>query len=281
MSQEDGRRVRHLLNYGYVVGVVAAPYRQQMSFDVGADAYGRFMGRYSEPLAVQFLAMGPVRPGHRALDVGCGPGALTAVLSAQLGPAAVSAVDPSESFVTAVRARLPGVDVRRARAEDLPFADDTFDAALAQLVVHFMSDPVGGIAEMARVTRPSGTVSACVWDHGGGRGPLSTFWRAVRDVDPSAEDESTLPGAREGHLAELFQQAGLGDVEPAVLSVTSAFEDFEAWWEPYTLGVGPAGDYVAALDAMHRAALRARCAELVPSGSFVVEARAWAAVGRA
>ena len=182
-----------------------------MSFNVSADAYLRFMGRYSEPLAAQFADLAGVRGGQRLLDVGCGPGALTAELVSRAGPDAVSAVEPSGSFAAAARERLPGVDVRQAAAERLPFGDAAFDAALAQLVVHFMADPVAGLREMGRVTRPGGVVAACVWDHAGGRGPLSAFWRAVRELDPGADDESNLAGVREGHLAELFAQAGLGD----------------------------------------------------------------------
>ena len=184
-----------------------------MSFDVSADAYLRFMGRYSEPLAVQFADLAGVQPGQRVLDVGCGPGALTAELVRRTGAEAVSAVEPSASFAAAVRERLPGVDVRRSAAEQLPFPDDTFDAALAQLVVHFMTDPVQGLREMSRVTRPGGMVAACVWDHAGGRGPLTAFWSAVRELDPAADDESGLAGVREGHLARLFAQAGLGQAQ--------------------------------------------------------------------
>src|SRR5687768_5463447 len=129
------------------------------------------MGRYSVPLAPRFAAFAAVAAPQRVLDVGCGPGALTAELVRRLGPAAVSAVDPSEPFVAAARERHPGVDVRRAAAEQLPCGDGEFDAALAQLVVHFMADPVAGIREMARVTREGGVVAACVWDHAGGQGP--------------------------------------------------------------------------------------------------------------
>src|SRR5215831_6883137 len=178
-----------------------------MSFDVSAGAYLRFMGRYSEPLAAQFADLAGVRRGQRLLDVGCGPGALTAELVSRAGPEAVSAVEPSASFAAAARERLPGVDIRRSGAEQLPFPDDAFDAALAQLVVHFMTDPVAGLREMGRVTRPGGLVAACVWDHAGARGPLTPFWRAVRELDPAADDESNRAGAREGHLAELFARA--------------------------------------------------------------------------
>src|SRR5919108_261504 len=154
-----------------------------MSFDVAAAAYDRFMGRYSRLLSPQMADLAGVSDGQRVLDVGCGPGALTAELVARLGATSVAAVDPSEPFVAAARERHPGVDVRRASAESMPFGDDTFDGTLAQLVVHFMTDPVAGLAEMARVTRPGGVVAACVWDHGGDLGPLNTFWRAARDLD--------------------------------------------------------------------------------------------------
>jgi SAM-dependent methyltransferase len=257
-------------------------YRGTVSFDVGADAYGRFMGRYSGPLAPRFAALAGLAEGQRALDVGCGAGALTAELVARVGAGAVAAVDPSESFVGAVRERLPGVDVRRAVAEALPFPDGAFDCALAQLVVHFMTDPVAGLAEMARVTRPTGLVAACVWDHAGGTGPLSLFWRAVHDLDPRARDESGLAGAREGHLAELFAAAGLHGIESSVLTVTVRYATFDEWWEPYTLGVGPAGDYVGRLDETQRGELRAHCVTLLPSqGPFDITASAWAARGRA
>lgn len=250
-----------------------------MSFTVAADAYDRFMGRYSVPLAPQLADFAGVVPGQRVLDVGCGPGALTDELVARLGADAVSAVDPSEPFVEAVRQRQPGVGVQRAAAELLPFDSDSFDAALAQLVVHFMEDPVAGLREMARVTRIGGAVAACVWDHAGGQGPLNLFWRAARELDPNVDDESRLAGARQGHLTELFEAAGLHDIEETALSVRVTHPSFEEWWEPFTLGVGPAGSYTARLDAQRQVRLRELCREKLPSGSFEVTARAWAARG--
>ena len=249
-----------------------------MSFAVNAGAYDRFMGRYSVLLAPQLADFAAVAPGHRVLDVGCGPGALTGELVRRLGPAAVSAVDPSEPFVAAARERHPGVGVQRARAEELPFGDDEFDAALAQLVVHFMADPVAGLREMARVTRTHGVVAACVWDHAGG-GPLSLFWETARDLDPDVEDESQLAGAREGHLTELFGAAGLREIEERPLTVEVEHASFEDWWEPFTLGVGPAGSYAAGLDPTRRDRLRQGCRERQPAAPFVVTARAWAARG--
>jgi SAM-dependent methyltransferase len=252
-----------------------------VTFAVAADAYDRFMGRYSEPLASPFAEFAGISSGQQVLDVGSGPGALTAELVERLGPAAVTAVDPSEPFVAAARERFPEVAVRQAAAEELPFADATFDAALAQLVVHFMADPVAGLRDMARVTRPGAVVAACVWDHGGGEGPLSVFWAAAHDGDSGLADESQLPGAREGHLAELFRDAGVRDVEDDALWISVEHETFEEWWEPYTLGVGPAGLYVAGLGQEQREQLRERCRERLPTPPFVLEARAWAARGRA
>src|SRR5437868_3677133 len=239
------------------------------------------MGRYSEPLAAQFADLAGVGGGQRLLDVGCGPGALTAELAGRAGPEAVSAVEPSGSFVAAARERLPGVDIRQAAAEQLPFGDAAFDAALAQLVVHFMADPVSGLREMGRVTRPDGIVAACVWDHGGGQGPLSLFWKAAHELDPDVADESDLPGAAEGSLTELFRAAGLRRIEDAVLSVTVEHPTFDEWWQPFTLGVGPAGSHAARLDAAGQARLRERCRELLPDEPFALTARAWAARARA
>jgi SAM-dependent methyltransferase len=252
-----------------------------VSFAVAADAYDRFMGRYSEPLAPLLADFAGVSSGQRVLDVGCGPGALTSELVRRVGAGAVTAVDPSEPFVVAARERHPGVRVERASAEALPFEDGAFDAVLAALVVHFMADPVAGLREMARVARPDGVVAASVWDHASGGGPLTVFWEAAHELDPDVHDESRLAGARAGHLAELFREAGLRDVEDGALTVEVEHPSFEEWWEPYTLGVGPAGQYVAGLDEDELAALRERCRELLPEPPFVLSASAWAARGSA
>src|SRR3954469_22892703 len=174
-----------------------------------ADSYARFMGRFSEPLAPRFADLVEVPADGRVLDVGCGPGVLTAVLVERFGADRVDAVDPTPGFVAAARARLPQVDVREGAAEALPAGDGTYAASYAQLVVHFMKDPVRGLAEMARVTAPGGPVEACVWDHGGGRGPLSLFWSVVGDLDPAATEELVSAGSRAGDLVRLFDEAGI------------------------------------------------------------------------
>ena len=252
-----------------------------MSFNVAAEAYDRFMGRYSTPLAPRFADLASIAGGQRVVDVGCGPGALTTELVGRLGAAAVCAVDPSEPFVAAVQERHPDVTVRRAAAEHLPFGDDEFDAALAQLVVHFMADPVAGIGEMGRVTHAGGVVAACVWDFGGGHGPLSVLWKAAQQLDPAVAGEADLAGARQGHLAQLFREAGLNRIEDTTLSIRTEHQSFEEWWEPYTLGVGPAGSYVTGLDEAHRSELRELCRSSLPTAPFVLTAVAWAVRGTA
>ncbi|HEY0388479.1 MAG TPA: methyltransferase domain-containing protein [Gaiellales bacterium] len=248
-------------------------------FTVAADAYDRFMGRYSVPLAPPFAAFAGVRPGWSVLDVGAGPGALTGVLAGMVGAAGVTAVDPSEPFVAANRERHPGVRVLAASAERLPFEDAAFDAALAQLVVHFMADPGGGVAEMARVTRPGGVVAACVWDFERGRAPLSAFWDAAQAVDTESPGEGGRVGVRSGQLASLFRAAGLAGIEEAEIGVTVEHESFDAWWQPMTLGVGPAGSWLVSRPQAVQDAIRDRLRAAYPGAPGIRTAVVWAARG--
>jgi SAM-dependent methyltransferase len=250
-----------------------------MAFDVSASAYDRFMGRYSVLLAPSFADLGRARSGQRVIDVGAGSGALTAELYER--GVDVVAVEPAGLFVDALRTRLPEVTVVAGAAEELPFADAEFDASLAQLVVHFMDDPSAGIAEMRRVTRVDGVVAACVWDHGTGRGPLSPFWEAARALDPTLSDESRMMGSNPGQLRRLLSDAGLHDVEETALEVSVEHPSFEEWWEPFELGVGPAGAYVSRLQPEQRDALREQCRSNLPRAPFSIAARAWAARGLA
>nr|WP_064571090.1 methyltransferase domain-containing protein [Gordonia sp. LAM0048] len=252
-----------------------------MGFDVAANAYDRFMGRYSRPLARALTEWLEITPGQRVLDVGCGPGAWTARLVERLGADHVAAVDPSEPFVDACREAYPGVDVRRGVAAELPYADATFDACGACLVVHFMPDPVSGLAEMGRVTRTGGWVGATVWDLAGSREPMAAVWAVLRELDPAMHDERGLPGGREEQLAEFFTVAGLDDVETTEIPVTVTHPDFDEWWEPHLHTVGPIGETIATLSPGQRERLRDGCHERLGDGPFDVTAVAFGARARA
>jgi SAM-dependent methyltransferase len=245
------------------------------------DDYERFMGRYSRPLAHEFAQAVGVGPGERVLDVGCGTGALTRVLAEVVGPDRVAAADPSEPFVEVCRASAPGVDVRIAQAEALPFADAAFDRALAQLVVHFLADPAAGAAEMARVTRSGGSVAACVWDFTGGMTMLRAYWDAALEVDPDAPDEIDRFGGRPGQLAEMWRAAGLGGISEGSLTVSARYRDFDELWGACLGGVGPVGAHLASLDEPRREAVREALGRRLgsPPGAFMLTARAWYAVG--
>ena len=247
-----------------------------------ADAYERFMGRYSRPLAHEFARATGVAAGERVVDVGCGTGALTSVLAALVGPDHVAAADPSEPFVAQCRANVPGADVRVGPAEALPFADRTFDRALAQLVFHFVDDPAAAAGEMMRVTRDGGTVAACVWDFTGGMTMLRAYWDSAREVDPNAPDEIQRFGGRPGQLAALWHEVGLRDITDSSLAVSSRYNDFDELWQSFLEGAaGPVGAHVASLDETSREALRGALRRRLGSraGPFELTARAWYAVG--
>jgi SAM-dependent methyltransferase len=252
------------------------------TFRGSADAYDRLVGRYGSPLAAALIEFARVEPEMRALDVGCGTGALTAALTERLGEPNVCAVDPSEPFAEACRTRVPGVEVLVASAEALPFADETFDATLAQLVVNFMGDPEAGVREMARVTRAGGVVASCVWDYPGEMTLLRAFWEGAREVDPEAPDEgAVMRWCAEGELAELWREVGLGAVRFGALVVRARYADFEDLWSPLLAGVGPSGAFCRSLDDERRTrvyhAFRSRLG--VGEGPFELTARAWAVAG--
>lgn len=252
-----------------------------VTFEVAGQAYDRFMGRYSRPLAADLAEWLEVSPGQRAIDVGCGPGALTSVLVDRLGASQVCAVDPSESFVGACRERLPGVDVRQGDAESLSFDDDSFDVAAACLVVHFLSDPVAGLSQMRRVTREGGWVGATVWDLAGARAPMWPVWAAFGVLRPGGLAEEQLPAGTEGGLRRMFEAAGVRDIEAVEMPVTVTHDSFEEWWAPYLKGVGPIGEELAALDPTDRRRVEDLCRDRLGAGPFDLTAVAYAVRGRA
>jgi SAM-dependent methyltransferase len=259
----------------------AHPDNGPVTFAVPRDAYDRFMGRYSRELAPRLIEFAGVEPGMRVLDVGCGPGALTEELAGRVGAKRVSAADPSEPFVAACAERLPGADVRKAEAEELPWEDETHDAALAQLVVNFLRDAHAGVSEMRRVVREDGAVAACTWDYAGGMQMLRAFWDAARAIDPEAPDEKAMPYMTAGELDELWRAVGLNDVETGELVVKTTYADFDDCWEPFTFGVGPAGAYNQSLEPEQRETLRERFFANLgsPEGPFTLSALAWAVRG--
>lgn len=217
------------------------------------------------------------------LDVGCGPGGLTEDLARRVGAEHVAAIDPRPHFVAACRERVPGADVREGVAEELPWDDASFDATLSCLVVAFMKDPDRGVREMVRVTRPGGTVAACMWDIAqGGMTMLRTFWQAVRTVDPDAAGEQVRAGVSPGDLADRFRRAGLEDVADGELEASVDYTGFDDFWEPFTYAVGPAGAHLASLPADQQERVREACRAALPGdGPFTLTARAWFARGRA
>jgi SAM-dependent methyltransferase len=256
-----------------------------VTFAVEAEIYDRFVGRYGDALGRALVEVAGVSPSMRALDVGAGTGKLTGVLAEILGEENVAAVDPSEPFVAALAGRFPDADVRAATAEELPFADSSFDAALAQLVFNFLADPERGISEMLRVVRDGGVVAAAVWDYGQGMALLTTFWEAAAAVDrrgAEALDERTrMRFGNEGGLGELWEDAGLRETKSGEIVVSASYESFDDLWEPFTRGVGPAGAYATSLDQEVQAAVREEYRRRLgsPEGAFELEARAWYAVG--
>jgi SAM-dependent methyltransferase len=258
--------------------------RSPEAFGSPAEAYDHHVGRYGAQLAAGLIRAAGIHPGQRALDVGCGPGPLTTALANQLGPENVAAVDPSEPFVDACRARVPGADVRMGVAEQIPFATDEFDAALAQLVVPLMDDRDVGVREMARVTRPGGVVAACVWDSRI-MPVLRSFWDAARAI--ASERAKTLDeGQRVGYdspneLADQWQACGLLEVSTGEIVVQADYEGFDDFFRPFAAGTGHSGACFAALDEPSQRRLREEAHRRLgaPDGPFTLTARAWWARG--
>jgi SAM-dependent methyltransferase len=254
---------------------------------VASDGYERRIGRYGATLADGLIGIAGVRAGQRVLDVGAGSGALTAPLARRLGATHVRAIDPDAEALSALRERLPRVEARVGRAEELPYADGEFDATLAQLVVGLVDDAPRAAREMRRVTRAGGVVATCVWDFAEGMTVLRAFWDAARAVAPDAAGEhdqaQTHRYSTPGELDELWRAAGLISITSGALVATARYRDFDDLWEPLAIPDGAPGVFLATLDRERRMRIRDGLHERLgrPRGGFDLDARAWYVRGEA
>ncbi len=254
-----------------------------------ADAYERYVGRWSRPVAAEFLRLLDLPPGLDWVDVGCGTGALSSAILQAAAPRRVRGYDLSPEYVAAARAQVsdPRAEFAQADATALPTAADDCDAAVSGLVLNFVPEHVRALAEMRRIVRPGGTVGVYLWDYAGEMQLIRIFWDAAVELDPSARelDEGVrFPLCQPEPLRELFEAAGLAQVQVRAIDVPTRFRDFDDFWQPFLGGQGPAPGYAMSLDEDRRTVLR----ELIrsrlpvePDGSIALSARAWAARGTA
>jgi SAM-dependent methyltransferase len=250
------------------------------------SAYERYMGRWSRPVAREFVAWLGAAPGARWLDLGCGSGALAAA-AVEAGAGAIVALDLSPTYLRQARERLDGVRAGFAVADAraLPVAAESVDLAVSGLALNFVPQPPLALAELARVARTGGTVAICVWDYAVRMEMLRRFWDAAVTLDPAAallDEGPRFPICNRPALNDLFEAAGLRQVEVRAIDVPTVFRDFADYWEPFLSGQGPAPGYVSRLDEgarqRLRETLRARL-PVAPDGSIALTARAWAARG--
>lgn len=252
-----------------------------------ADAYERFMGRWSRRLAPLLVSFAEVRDGDAVLDVGSGTGSLSFAVRDATKTSRVTGVDLSREYVAGASAKNtdPRVRFEVGSAEDLPLPDASFDKALSMLVLNFVPDRARAVREMSRVTKPGGSVVAAIWDYGGGMQMLRTFWDEAVAFDPSiaARDEAHMHLCREAELGALWREAGFEDVREAPLDLEMSFTSFDDYWAPFLLGQGPAGAYLASLPKDRQSELgeriRKRLLGAAPDGPISMRGRAWAAKG--
>ena len=270
-----------------LTGGGVAPLFGQNAIFSEAEAYERFMGRWSRQLAPLFVRFSGVRDGDALLDIGSGTGALTAAAAMAAPTSRIVGVDPSAPYVALAQARhgTPAIAFEVGDAQQMRFENASFDLTMSLLVVNFIPDASRAIGEMKRVTRRGGTVSAAVWDYGEGMQMLRTFWDEAVALNPSAapKDERNMPFSRRGELAALWRQHGLEQVNEDALTIETRFSSFDDYWAPFLDKQGPAGAYVAALSERDRDALKERLRmRLLGAGAdraIVLNARAWAVRG--
>jgi SAM-dependent methyltransferase len=251
------------------------------------DLYEPYVGRWSRPVASEFLSWLGVPPGRDWLDVGCGTGALSDVIVRNAQPRTVTGVDPSADFVAYATAHL-GSDratFRVGNAQHLPLADGTVDATVSGLMLNFVPDPAAGVGEMMRVTRPEGVVAAYVWDYTDGMQMMRLFWDAAVELDPQAsefDEGPRFPLCHADVLGDLFAGAGLDAVSVRAIDVPTRFKDFDDYWTPFLGGQFPAPAYAMSLPGERRDELRERIRTKLPiaaDGSIDLIARAFAVRG--
>jgi SAM-dependent methyltransferase len=251
------------------------------------DLYERYVGRWSRPVAQEFLAWLGAPAGLDWLEVGCGTGAMTETIAESCAPGRLVGVDTSAGFLDFARQRLgpDRAEFRQADAQALPFADGAFDRVVSGLVLNFVPDQARAAAEMARVTCPGGEVALYVWDYAGGMELLRHFWDAAGALDERARDLDEgprFPICQRAPLRELFEGVGLCDVETRAIDIPTSFRDFDDYWTPFLGGQGPAPGYCMSLEESARGALRERLRASLPTrpdGSIELNARAWAVRG--
>ena len=252
-----------------------------------AQAYERFMGRWSRRLAPVFLQFAGVRDGDVVLDVGSGTGALAAAIAKAAPSSSIVGIDPSAPYVALARSQHGTARIRFevGDAQKMTFDSATFDRVVSLLVVNFIPDARKALAEMRRVTKPNGTVAAAVWDYGDGMEMLRVFWDEAIALHPAsaAKDERNMPFCRRGELAALWGEQGLQNVVEEALTIEMRFASFDDFWTPFLEKQGPAGAYTASLSSADRDALRMRLRKRLlgdgPDKPIEMRARVWAVRG--
>jgi ubiquinone/menaquinone biosynthesis C-methylase UbiE len=249
----------------------------ELRFDDGA-AYERMMGIWSRIVGETFLAWLAPKPGLSWVDVGCGNGAFTEEIVQRCAPREVRGVDPSEGQLAFARTR-PGAhraQFQQGDAMKLPFQDKNFDIAVMALVLFFVPEPAAGVAEMARVVKPGGTVAAYAWDMLGGGFPQETVFAELRAMGRTVAGPPHPEASQASTMQQLWKAAGLVDVETRVIEADRSYKDFEEYWS--TLKGSPSVDVSTA--KMTRAQveeLKERVRRRLPlAGDGSLTLRAWA-----